>query len=77
MKQNLIYFWKKFLFYCVIGSCVSGPAMLFGFPFVIASAIVCATIATMNRSEKIFTKHFWFAVAIFTTIWAVFLIFYK
>ena len=51
--------------------------MLFGFPFVIASAIVCATIATMNRSEKIFTKHFWFAVAIFTTIWAVFLIFYK
>ena len=74
MKQNLIYFWKKFLFYFIIGSCVSGPAMFFSFPFVIIAAAVCATIATMNRSEKIFTKHFWFAIGVLILFWIIFII---
>ncbi len=75
-KQNTIYFWKKFLFYFIIGSCVCGPAMYFVFPFVIVAAAVCATIDTMNKSDKIFTKHFWIAVSILVVAWIYFFIFH-
>ena len=69
MKENFVYFLKNFLFYFIIGICASSPMIYFPFPnpfyvipviLVTAAAIICATIATMNRGEKIFTKHFTF-----------------
>ena len=73
MKENFIYFLKNFLFYFTIGICASGPMVIFIFPVILvtAAAIICATIATMNRSEKIFTKHFWFAVIPLIIFWII------
>ena len=46
----------------------------FIFPVIIltAAAFVCAMIATINRSEKLFTKHFWFAVILLNMCWVVY-----
>ncbi len=74
MKENFVYFLKNFLFYFIIGICVCGPIIGFIIPiiFITAAAFVCAMIATINRSEKLFTKHFWFAVILLNMCWVVY-----
>ncbi len=62
---------KKFVFYFIIGSCISGTLIIVAFPFVMLAAAACARIATTNSSEKVFTKDFWLAVTTLITFWCM------
>ena len=70
MQKNSVLL-KKFLFYFIIGSCVSGPFIIVTFPFVMLAVAACARITTTNSSEKVFTKDFWLAVTTLITFWCM------
>ncbi len=68
MKED---FFDKVAFYFIIGVCSCNILSMFAFPFIVVSAFVCARLTSMNRSEKLFTKEFWFTIISLIIFWVI------